>query len=229
MTATTDKFARSAYDALSDIPDGASIQVSGFGLSGQPSHLLDVLLDLGARDLTIICNNAGTGDTGLAALIAAGHVRHLIASYPRGAHSHAFDEAFAAGKLTYECVPQGTLAERIRAAGAGIGGFFTPTSFGTELAAGKETRMIAGRGHVFEKPLPADFALVRGDRSDQLGNVVYRKAGRNFGPLMCAASTTTIVSVPRRADIGELDPEHVVTPGIFVDRVVVDEPGQGRN
>ncbi|WP_338752551.1 3-oxoacid CoA-transferase subunit A [Janibacter alittae] len=219
-----DKFVPTAQEALADVRDGSTIHVSGFGSAGLPVDLLETLAEQGARDLTIVSNNGGTGDRGLARLIAAGQVSRLVASFPRGADTKAFDEAFATGRLEYECVPQGTLAERIRAAGAGIGGFFTPTSYGTELAEGKETRVINGRGHVFEKPLHADVALVRAWGADALGNVVYRKTGRNFGPVMCTAATTTVVSVEHRLAIGEIDPEHVVTPGIFVDRVVVDDP-----
>lgn len=217
-----DKFVTSSQEALADVQDGSTIHVSGFGLAGLPVDLLEALADQGARDLTIISNNGGTGDRGLARLIAAGQVRRLVASFPRGADTRAFDEAFAAGRLEFECVPQGTLVERIRAAGAGIGGFFTPTAYGTTLAEGKETRIIDGRGYVFETPLHADVALVRGWGADALGNVIFRKTGRNFGPVMCTAATTTIVSVARRLPVGTIDPEHVVTPGIFVDRVVVD-------
>lgn len=219
-----DKFVATAREALADVQDGSTIHVSGFGLAGLPVDLLEALAEQGARELTIISNNGGTGDRGLARLIAAGQVRRLVASFPRGADTKAFDEAFAAGRLEYECVPQGTLVERIRAAGAGIGGFFTPTAYGTELAAGKETRVINGRGYVFETPLHADVALVRAWGADALGNVIFRKTGRNFGPVMCSAATTTVVSVAHRFEVGEIDPEHVVTPGIFVDRVVVDSP-----
>lgn len=210
----------SVDEAVADIPDGATILVSGFGLSGQPIELLDALARQGAKDLTVACNNSGSHDSGLARLIRLGRVRRLIASYPRGAESQAFERAYAAGELEYECVPQGTLAERLRAAGAGLGGFFTPTGYGTRLAQGKETRLIGGVGHVFESPLKADYALVKAYCADPCSNLLYRKAGRNFGPLMCMASTTAIVQVHALAALGELDPEHIVTPGIFVQRVV---------
>lgn len=223
-----DKFYASAMEAVADIHDGATVLVSGFGISGQPIELLDALASQGASELTVVCNNGGSNDTGLARLIRLGRVRKLIASYPRGAEATAFEEAFAAGRLEFECVPQGTLAERLRAAGAGLGGFLTPTGYGTELAAGKETRVIDGIGYVFEKPLRGDFAFVKAERADRWGNLVYRKAGRNFGPPMCMAANTTIVQVRQRAALGELDPEHVVTPGIFVKRVVqIDDASAG--
>lgn len=215
-----DKIVESPARALADVPDGATVLISGFGLAGQPVELIDALVERGARDLTVVCNNSGTGDAGLARMIRLGRVRKLIASYPRGAESQAFESAFAEGRIEYECVPQGTLAERLRAAGAGLGGFFTPTGYGTLLAEGKETRMIDGVGHVFERPLRADYALVKAYRADPLGNVMYRKAGRNFGPLMCMAGRTAIVQVHTVDQAGELDPEHIVTPGIFVQRVV---------
>ncbi|OZI37383.1 3-oxoadipate CoA-transferase [Bordetella genomosp. 10] len=214
------KVVESLARAVEDLPDGATVLISGFGLSGQPSELIEAVVDQGARDLTVVCNNGGTGEAGLARLINLGRVHKLIASYPRGASAQAFETAFAAGRLEFECVPQGTLAERLRAAGAGLGGFFTPTGYGTLLAAGKETRMIDGVGHVFESPLRADFALVKAYRADPLGNLVYRKAGRNFGPLMCMAARTTVAQVHALVEAGNLDPEHIVTPGIFVQRVV---------
>jgi len=214
------KIVASAAQAVADIPDGATVLVSGFGLSGQPVDLLDALAEQGARDLTVVCNNSGSGDAGLARLIRLGRVRKLIASYPRGAESQAFEDAYAAGRIDYECVPQGTLAERLRAAGAGLGGFFTPTGYGTLLAEGKETRLIDGVGHVYEKPIRADYALVKAYRADPFGNLVYRKAGRNFGPLMCMASATAIVQVHACVEVDALDPEQVVTPGIFVQRVL---------
>lgn len=214
------KIVESPQRALADVPDGATVLISGFGLAGQPVELIDALVEQGARDLTVVCNNSGTGDAGLARMIRLGRVRKLIASYPRGAESQAFESAFAEGRIDYECVPQGTLAERLRAAGAGLGGFFTPTGYGTLLAEGKETRMIDGVGHVFERPLRADYALVKAYQADPLGNVMYRKAGRNFGPLMCMAGRTAIVQVHTVGQAGELDPEHIVTPGIFVQRVV---------
>ncbi|MGW6397677.1 3-oxoacid CoA-transferase subunit A [Streptomyces sp. NPDC055134] len=215
-----DKFVPTAADAVRDIHDGATVLISGFGLSGQPSELIDALVEQGASELTVVCNNSGSHDHGLARLIRLGRVRKLLASFPRGAASYAFEEAYEAGTIGYECVPQGTLAERLRAAGAGLGGFFTPTAYGTHLAEGKETRVIDGRGHVFEKPLHGDFALVGAECADRWGNLTYRKAGRNFGPLMCMAATTAIVQVDREVELGDLDPERVVTPGIFVQRVV---------
>lgn len=215
-----DKTIETAMAAISDIPDGATVLVSGFGQSGQPVELLDALVEQGASALTVVCNNSGGGDQGLARLIRLGRVRKLIASYPRGSESQAFEEAYACGTIDYECVPQGTLAERLRAAGAGLGGFFTPTGYGTLLAEGKETRMIRGVGHVYEDALHADYALVKAHRADPMGNLLYRKAGRNFGPLMCMASSTAVVQVDALVATGELDPEHIVTPGIFVQRVV---------
>jgi 3-oxoadipate CoA-transferase alpha subunit len=214
------KFVRTATDAVADIHDGATVLVSGFGLAGQPVELLDALLEQGAKDLTIVCNNSGSHDAGLARLIRLGRVRKLLASYPRGAEAVAFETAYAEGRIEYECVPQGTLAERLRAAGAGLGGFLTPTGYGTELAQGKETRVIDGVGYVFEAPLRGDFALVKARAGDRWGNVVYRKAARNFGPPMCMAAKVAIVQVQSSVPLGDLDPEVIVTPGIFVQRVV---------
>lgn len=215
-----DKFCASLDAAVADIPDGATLLVSGFGTAGQPIDLLEAVARQGARDLTVVCNNSGSGERGLALLIKLGRVRKLIASYPRGAESQVFEDLFRKGGIGFECVPQGTLAERLRAAGAGLGGFFTPTAYGTQLAEGKETRVIDGKGYVFERPLKGDFALVRAEEGDPWGNLTYRKTGRNFGPLMAMAATTTVVQVSRRAGLGEIHPEHVVTPGIFVQRVV---------
>jgi len=220
MHAMMNKIIDTAAQAVGDIPDGATVLVSGFGLSGQPVELLDALVEHGAGDLTVVCNNSGARDSGLARLIRLGRVRKLIASYPRGAESQAFESAYADGLIDYECVPQGTLAERLRAAGSGLGGFFTPTGYGTLLAEGKETRVIRGVGHVFEEPLHADYALVKAYCADPMGNLVYRKAGRNFGPLMCMAAATAVVQVHALTEAGGLDPEHVVTPGIFVQRVL---------
>jgi 3-oxoadipate CoA-transferase alpha subunit len=208
-----DKFCASLDAAVADIPDGATLLVSGFGTAGQPIDLLEAVARQGARDLTVVCNNSGSGERGLALLIKLGRVRKLIASYPRGAESQVFEDLFRKGGIAFECVPQGTLAERLRAAGAGLGGFFTPTAYGTQLAEGKDTR-------VFERPLKGDFALVRAEVGDPWGNLTYRKTGRNFGPLMAMAATTTVVQVSRRAGLGEIEPETVVTPGIFVQRVV---------
>jgi 3-oxoadipate CoA-transferase alpha subunit len=213
--------AESAQAAVAGIPDGATVLIGGFGRAGQPVELIDALIEGGARDLTVVNNNAGNGDTGLAALIAAGRVRRIICSFPRQSDSHVFDAAYRAGGIELELVPQGNLAERIRAAGAGIGGFFTPTGYGTVLAEGKETRVIDGRGYVLESPLHGDVALVACHVADRAGNLVYRKTARNFGPVMATAAARTIVQTSHLVDVGDLDPEVVVTPGIFVDTIVV--------
>lgn len=215
------KIVSSLASAVADIHDGATIMIGGFGTAGMPSELIDALIDRGARDLTIINNNAGNGETGLAALLKAKRVRKIVCSFPRQADSHHFDALYRAGEIELELVPQGNLAERIRAAGAGIGGFFTPTGYGTLLAEGKETREINGRQYVFETPLHADFALVKALVGDRWGNLVFRKTARNFGPIMAMAAKTAIVQVERVVELGELDPEAIVTPGIFVQRVVV--------
>jgi len=215
-------------EAVAGIHDGATVLVGGFGTAGQPMELIDALIRTGARDLTIVNNNAGNGDQGLAALLAAGQVRKMICSFPRQSDSYVFDELYRAGKVELEVVPQGNLAERIRAAGAGIGGFFTPTGVGTPLADGKETRTIDGRDYLLEYPLRGDFALVKAHRADAMGNLVYRKTARNFGPVMATAATTTIVQVSEIVAAGDIDPEVVVTPGIFVDRVVVTPAGGTR-
>jgi 3-oxoadipate CoA-transferase alpha subunit len=215
-----DKTFESLDRAVADIPDGATIMIGGFGNAGMPSALIDALLEQGARELTIVNNNAGNGETGLAALIKARRVRKIICSFPRQADSHHFDALYRAGEIELELTPQGNLAERIRAAGAGIGGFFTPTGFGTLLAEGKETRVIDGRDYVFETPIHADFALIKALRGDRWGNLVYRKTARNFGPIMAMAAKTTIAQVVDIVPLGGLDPEAVVTPGIFVQRVV---------
>jgi 3-oxoadipate CoA-transferase alpha subunit len=194
--------------------------IGGFGNAGMPKALIDALIEQGARDLTIVNNNAGNGDTGLAALLAAGRVKKIICSFPRQADSHVFDGLYRAGKIELELTPQGNLAERIRAAGAGIGGFFTPTGFGTKLAEGKETRVINGRNYVFELPIHADFALIKALKGDRWGNLVYRKAARNFGPIMASAAKCTIAEVNEVVELGGLDPEVIVTPGIFVQRIV---------
>lgn len=206
--------------AVADIPDGATVMIGGFGLAGMPAELIDALIERGARGLTIVNNNAGNGDTGLAALLKAGCVAKMICSFPRQSDSYVFDALYRAGKIELELVPQGNLAERIRAAGAGIGGFFTPTGYGTLLAAGKETREIDGRNYVFEKPLHADYALIKAHRADRWGNLVYRKTARNFGPIMASAAKVAIVQVDEVVPLGGLDPEAIVTPGIFVQRVV---------
>ncbi len=215
-----DKQVESAADAVADTPDGATVMIGGFGGAGEPSELIDALIAQGARDLVIVNNNAGNGETGLAALLKAGRVRKVICSYPRQADSQVFDGLYRSGKLELELVPQGNLAERIRAAGAGIGGFFTPTGYGTDLAKGKETREIDGRMHVLESPIHAALALVKAERGDRWGNLTYRKTARNFGPIMAMAAKCTVASVYEFVALGELDPEHIVTPGIFVQRVV---------
>ena len=215
-----DKIVPSAAAAVADIPDGATVMIGGFGTAGMPSELIDALILRGPRELTIVNNNAGNGDTGLAALLKAKLVRKIICSFPRQTDSYVFDELYRAGDIELELVPQGNLAERIRAAGAGIGAFFTPTGFGTLLAEGKETRVIDGRSYVLEHPIRADFALIKALRGDRWGNLVYRKTARNFGPIMASAAKCTIVQVREVVNLGDLDPEAVVTPGIFVKRVV---------
>ncbi len=210
----------SALEAVAGIPDGATVLVGGFGSAGQPVQLIEALVEGGARDLTVVSNNAGNGDHGLAALIREKRVRKIVCSFPRQSDSWHFDAAWRAGVIELELVPQGNLAERIRAAGAGIGAFFTRTGFGTALAEGKETRMIDGLGYLLEYPLHGDVALVAAHQADELGNLVYRKTARNFGPIMAAAAKTTIVQVDEIVPVGALDPEHVVTPCLYVDRVV---------
>lgn len=224
-----DKISPSLDAAVADIHDGATILIGGFGTAGMPSQLIDALIGHGARDLTIVNNNAGNGDTGLAALLKAKRVRKIVCSFPRQSDSHVFDGLFRAGEIELELVPQGNLAERIRAAGAGIGGFFTPTGYGTQLAEGKETRLIDGRHYVLEYPIHADFALIKALRGDRWGNLVYRKTARNFGPIMAMAARCTIAQVSEIVELGELDPEAIVTPGIFVQRVVQHTALQGVN
>ena len=215
-----DKAFPSAEAALADIPDGATVMIGGFRNAGMPAELIDALIAQGARHLTIVNNNAGNGDSGLAALIKAKRVRKVMCSFPRQADSWHFDAAYKAGELELELVPQGTLAERIRAAGAGIGAFFTPTAYGTKLAEGKETRRIADRDYVLEYPIHADYAIIKADRADRWGNLTYRKSARNFGPIMAAAARCTVAQVREIVELGTLDPEVIVTPGIFVKRVV---------
>jgi 3-oxoadipate CoA-transferase alpha subunit len=215
-----DKIVPSVDAALADVPDGATVMIGGFGTAGQPNELIDALIAQGARDLTIVNNNAGNGDAGLAALLAAGRVRKIVCSFPRQADSHHFDRLYRSGRIELELVPQGNLAERIRAAGAGIGAFFTPTGYGTDLARAKETRLIDGRHYVLEYPIHADFALVRAERGDRWGNLTYRMTARNFGPIMAMAARTTVATVHEIVPLGALDPETVVTPGLFVKRVV---------
>jgi 3-oxoadipate CoA-transferase alpha subunit len=218
------KIRDSIESALADIHDGATIMIGGFGLAGQPQELIDGLINSGAKDLTIVNNNAGNGEVGLALLIKSGFVKKIICSFPRQSDSYIFDEAYLAGKIELEVVPQGNLAERIRAAGAGIGGFFTPTGFGTLLSEGKETRIIDGKNYVFESPIHADFALIKAHKADPLGNLVYRKTARNFGPVMATAAKTTIVQVSQVVETGSLDPETIITPGIFVNRIIEVKP-----
>jgi 3-oxoadipate CoA-transferase alpha subunit len=214
------KVVESPAAAVAGISDGATVMIGGFGSAGMPAILIDALIAQGASGLTVVCNNAGNGDTGLAALLKAGRVRKMICSFPRQADSYVFDALYRAGRVELEVVPQGTLVERIRAAGAGIGAFFTPTGHGTMLADGKESRIIAGKPHVLEYPIHADVALIRARASDRWGNLVYRKTARNFGPVMATAAACTIVEVSEVVGLGELDPESIVTPGIFVHRVV---------
>lgn len=216
VCATTD-------EAVAGIEDGATVLVGGFGLAGMPSALIDALIRQGATDLTVVCNNAGNGDTGLAALLAADRVRKVVCSFPRQSDSWVFDRLYREGRIELELVPQGNLAERMRAAGAGIGAFYCPTGAGTQLAEGKETRVIDGRVYVLEHPIRGDVALIKAHIADRMGNLVYRKTARNFGPVMATAATTTIVEVRDVVEPGGLDPEVVVTPGIFVDRVVVTD------
>ncbi len=213
-------FPETAQVAVADLRPGSTLMVSGFGPPGEPTDLIDAVLETDADNLTVVSNNAGAGDTGLAALIREGRVRKIICSFPRQTDAWHFEEAFRAGRLELELVPQGTLAERIRAAGAGIGAFYTPTGVGTLVETGKELRVIDGRPHVLEFALRADVALVAAHRADRLGNLVYRKTARNFGPIMATAATTTIVQVDEVVPTGALDPEAVVTPCLYVDRVV---------
>ena len=215
----------SVASAVADIPDGATVMVGGFGASGSPIELIHALIDQGAKDLTVINNNTGNGEIGLAALIGNGQVRKMICSFPRSSQSKVFPELYKQGRIELELVPQGTLAERIRAAGAGIPAFYTPTTVGTVLAEGKETREFNDRTYVMESWLRADFALIKCETADPVGNLTYNKTARNFSPLMCMAATTTIAQTGKLLPSGGIDPEHVITPGIFVDRVVeVTEP-----
>jgi len=224
-----DKTIASVAAALADVPDGATVMIGGFGGAGQPNELIEALVAQGARDLTIISNNAGNGEAGLAALLAARRVRRIVCSFPRQPDSHVFDALYRAGELELELVPQGNLAERIRAAGAGIGAFYTPTGYGTLLAEGRETREIDGRHYVLEYPLRADFALIKARQGDRWGNLVYRKTARNFGPIMATAARCTIAQVDEIVPLGALDPEAVVTPGIHVQRLVgIAAAGGGR-
>lgn len=216
-----DKLYRTAREAMDDVPDGGTIAIGGFGGAGMPDELIDALIEQGAKDLTVVSNNAGNGDTGLAALLKARRVRKLVCSFPRQRDAYVFEELYRAGQIELEVVPQGTLAERLRAAGSGIGAFYTPTGYGTLLAEGKETRQIDGRGYVLEYPLPVDVALINAAAADRWGNLIYNKTARNFAPVMAMAASQTIAAVARVCELGELDPEDVVTPGIFVSRVVL--------
>ncbi|MCX2926971.1 3-oxoacid CoA-transferase subunit A [Streptomyces sp. NEAU-W12] len=209
-----------ADEAVAGTGDGSTVLVGGFGMAGMPVDLIDALIRQGAKDLTVVSNNAGNGDTGLAALLAKGRVRKVICSFPRQADSWVFDDLYRAGRIELEVVPQGNLAERMRAAGAGIGAFFCPTGVGTLLTEGKETREIDGRTHVLEYPIKGDVALIGAHRADRMGNLVYRRTARNFGPVMATAATTVIAQVREIVETGAIDPETVVTPGIYVDRVV---------
>jgi 3-oxoadipate CoA-transferase, alpha subunit len=214
------KIAPSIEAALADVKDGSTVMIGGFGTAGIPNELIDGLIAQGAKDLIIVNNNAGNADTGLAALLKAGRVRKIICSFPRQADSYVFDELYRSGKLELELVPQGNLAERIRAAGAGVGAFFSPTGYGTDLAKGKETREINGKHYVLEMPIYGDVALIRAEKGDRWGNLVYRKAARNFGPVMATAARLTVATVHEVVELGALDPESVVTPGIFVSKIV---------
>ncbi|MFN2992937.1 hypothetical protein ALQ63_02416 [Serratia plymuthica] len=215
-----DKNVASADAAVADIPDGATLMVGGFGPAGQPCALLDALIRHRPRELTLISNNAGNGDFGLAALLKAGCVRKVVCSFPRQSDSWVFDDLYRRGELELELIPQGNLAARIQAGGAGLGGFYTPTGYGTKLAEGKETREIDGRQYVFELPLKADFALIKAEKGDRWGNLLYSKTGRNFGPIMAMAARCTIAEINQLVPLGQLDPETIITPGIFVQRLV---------
>ncbi|MEJ8839976.1 3-oxoacid CoA-transferase subunit A [Ramlibacter sp. AN1133] len=214
------KIVASTAEALADVRDGSTVLIGGFGTAGIPAELIDGLIAQGAKDLVVVNNNAGNADYGLAALLKSGRVRKIVCSFPRQVDSWVFDELYRSGKLELELVPQGNLAERLRAAGAGIGAFFCPTAYGTELAKGKETREIDGKQYVLEYPIRGDVALIKAEAGDRWGNLVYRKAARNFGPVMAMAARTTVASVHEIRELGELDPEAVVTPGIFVHRIV---------
>jgi len=215
-----DKVKASAAEALADVKDGSTVMIGGFGTAGMPFTLIDALIAQGAKDLTVVANNAGNGDTGLAALLKAGRVRKILCSFPRQTDSWVFDEIYRAGKIELEVVPQGNLAERIRAAGAGIGAFYCPTGYGTLLAGNRETRRINGRDFVLEYPIQGDVALIRAHKGDRWGNLVYRKTARNFGPVMAMGARTTVAEVNEVVALGALDPEAIVTPGIFVQRIV---------
>ncbi|MDO6645399.1 3-oxoacid CoA-transferase subunit A [Acinetobacter guillouiae] len=218
------KIHHSAYELLRSIPNRATILIGGFGAAGQPTQLIDALIESDTQDLTIVSNNAGNGDYGLAKLLKTGRVKKMVCSFPRQSDSWVFDELYHAGKIELELVPQGNLACRIQAAGMGLGAVFTPTGFGTLLTEGKETRHINGKDYVLELPIKADFALIKAHKADRWGNLIYNKSARNFGPIMAMAATTTIAQVSEIVELGELDPEHIITPGIFVQHVVQVQP-----
>jgi len=218
------KIVATVQDAVSGVADGSSILVSGFGGAGLPLALLDALLESGAKNLTIVSNNAGNGGVGIAKLVLARRVQKMVCSFPRQPESGAFDDLYRAGEIELELVPQGTLAERIRAGGAGIGGFFTPTGYGTELDEGKEVKVIDGVHQVFEKAIKADVALIKAELADRYGNLIYHGTARNYGPVMATAAACTVVQVSRIVPLGSLNPEHVVTPGVYVQRVVCVQP-----
>lgn len=219
-TAMISKIKSSAYEAVSMIKAGSTIAIGGFGGAGQPEDLIDALIEHGAKELVIVSNNAGNHEEGIAALLKAGQVRKLICSFPRMSHSYVFDELYKTGKIELELVPQGNLAERLRAAGVGLGAIYTPTGYGTLLAEGKETKCIEGRNYVLEYPIAVDVALIKAEQGDRWGNLTYRKAARNFAPIMAMAAQHTIASVAKVVELGELDPEHIITPSIFVQAVV---------
>ena len=224
-----DKSVATACEAIASLRDGAAIMISGFGDAGSPHQLVDAVIEHGAADLTVISNNAGSGETGIAALVKAGRVRKVICSFPRMAASHHFEQKYRSGELELELVPQGNLAARIQAAGSGLGAVYTPTGFGTLLAEGKETREIDGRNYVLEYPIHADFALIKASAGDRWGNLVYRKVARNFGPIMAMAARFTVAQVTEIVPLGALDPEVIVTPGIFVQKIVQIDPNAAAN
>lgn len=214
------KISESIESALAGVKDGDTVLIGGFGTAGIPNELIDGLIAQGSKDLVVVNNNAGNAETGLAALLKAGRVRKIICSFPRQADSWVFDGLYRSGKLELELVPQGNLAERIRAAGAGIGAFFSPTGYGTELAKGRETREINGKQYVLEMPIHGDVALIKAERGDRWGNLTYRKAARNFGPVMATAARLTVATVHEIVDLGNLEPEIIITPGIYVSKIV---------
>jgi 3-oxoadipate CoA-transferase, alpha subunit len=215
-----DKTSASIHEAIKQIKDGSTVMIGGFGTAGQPAQLIDALIEHGAKELTVVNNNAGNGDLGLAALLKAGQVKKIICSFPRQSDSYEFDKLYYAKKIELELVPQGNLAARIQAAGAGLGAIYTPTGYGTLLAEGKDSKVINGKGYVLEYPIHADFALIKAFKGDRWGNLTYRMSARNFGPIMATAAKCTIAQVNEVVPLGDLDPEHVITPGIFVKHVV---------